>query len=223
VALPAVPSTIRVQWKGSQSVDLDIINRMYFQYSGSSPTAAQLNTMASTVATAWNSDMGSVTNSGYTLTEVIIEDLNSSTGAVGTATVSHGGPRGGNGSSLAQAMLVNFTLARRYRGGKPRIYLPPPASTDYNTPDAWTTGVITATTTAIQSFISGIIAAVWTGGGTLTQVNVSYYEGFTVFTGPTGRARNIPKLRTGGPQVDAITSSAANIKPANQRRRLGKR
>lgn len=222
-ALPPVPSTIRVQWKHTFTPDVDVLCRMYFQYSGTSPTDAELATMASSIVTAWGTDMKGVTNTSTTLTEVIIEDLNTSTGAIGTATASTAGTRGTWSGGITTCMLVNFTVARRYRGGKPRVYLPPMQSSDLTNAANWSGGATTAATSGIQSFIAAIIAAVWSGGGSLTQVNVSYYSGFTVFTGPTGRARNIPKLRTGGPQVDAVTSVTANGRVGSQRRRAGKR
>lgn len=222
-ALPSVPSTIRVQWKGSWGTDLDLISRMYFEYAGTSPTATQCATLASAIETAWASHMAGVTNNGFALTEVIVEDLNSSSGASGVWSGSTAGTNGSTNLATNTAMLINFTIARRYRGGKPRVYVAPPGGSSLASPTAWTTAVVTAETSAFQAFVTAIIAAVWTGGTSLEQVNVSYYSGFTVFTGPTGRARNISKLRTAGPQVDPITGIAANGRPANQRRRLGKR
>lgn len=222
-ALPAVPSTVRVQLKHTFGVDNDLMVRFYLQYSGSAPTAAQLNTFCTAIATAWNSDMAAQISSLVTLVEVIAEDLSSSTGATGSWSGTHSGTSGTTEIPLSTAMLVNFTIARRYRGGKPRMYWPPPNGGDLTSPSAWSTATITAWNTALGSFFTAAEAAVWTGGGTLSQVNVSYYSGFTAFKGPTGRYRNIATLRTGGPVVDAITSVTANGKPANQRRRLGKR
>lgn len=223
IALPAVPATIRVQLKWTFGVDLDVLCRFYVEYSGTAPTTAQLNTMATAVATAWNSDLAPQTCNQATLTEVILEDLTSSTSAVGSATVTHVGSNGNWSGTLASAMLINFLVSRRYRGGKPRMYHPPMASSSLTNPDQWGSTNLAAFQTGWNSFLTAVLAAVWTGGGSLAQVSVSYYDGFTVFTGPTGRARNIPKLRTGGPVIDTVGSAVANARPANQRRRLGKR
>ena len=52
------------------------------------------------------------------------------------------------------------------------------------------------------------------------QVNVSYYEGFEVVTDlRTGRSRDVPQLRPGGPAVDKITGFSINPKLGSQRRR----
>lgn len=54
----------------------------------------------------------------------------------------------------------------------------------------------------------------------INQVNVSYYEGFEVVTDPvTGRSRNVPQLRPGGPVVDKITGFSINPKLGSQRLR----
>ena len=223
MALPAVPSVVRVQLKFTFGVDLDVLSRFYVEYTGSAPTNAQMVTFATAVASAVNTDLSSQYCNQCTLTEVIAEDLTSSTGAVGSATVSYGGSNGSWGGTLSSALLINFLIQRRYRGGKPRIYFPPPSNSQLTNPDQWSSSFLTTFSTHWGSFMTAVLAAVWTGGGSLSQVSVSYYEGFTAFAGPTGRYRNIPKLRTGGPVIDAVSSTAINQRPANQRRRLGKR
>jgi hypothetical protein len=222
-ALPAVADTIRVQLKHTWGTDADLMVRFYVQYTGSAGTTALYNTFATAIATAWNTDFASNVNNATTLVEVIVEDLTSSSSPSGSWSGSHAGSGGGLETTLATAMLLNASIARRYRGGKPRMYWPAPGGSALVSPSAWQTATITAWNTAISSFMTAVFAAGWSGAGTLSGVNVSYYSGFTVFTGPTGRARNIPKLRTGGPVTDAITGWTANGKPANQRRRLGKR
>jgi hypothetical protein len=117
------------------------------------------------------------------------------------------------------ALLQNFTVARRYRGGKPRIYLPVGTSATLQNASTWTSGFVTSMNAAWASASTFIPAAAPSGTTITGQVSVSYYKDFTVFIGSTGRARNISTLRTGGPVIDSITAATVNAKPASQRRR----
>jgi hypothetical protein len=209
--------------KHTWGADNDLMCRFYISYSGVAGTTALYNTFAGAIAAAWNTDMASNINNATALVEVIVEDLSSSTSPSGSWSGSHSGSGGGLETTLATAMLSNMTISRRYRGGKPRMYWPPPGGSALVSPSGWQTATITAWNTALAAFFTAVLAAGWSGAGTLTQVNVSYYSGFTPFKGPSGRYRNIPNLRTGGPVTDTVTSNVANGKPANQRRRLGKR
>jgi hypothetical protein len=62
------------------------------------------------------------------------------------------------------------------------------------------------------------------GGCTITaQVIVSYYQGYNAPTTlPSGRVKQTPKLRVGGPVVDTVTGQNAAVKIASQRKRLGR-
>jgi hypothetical protein len=211
-----------VQLKHTLGADLDLLSRFYLSYSGSAPTAAELNSFCTSLAAAWVSDFKPMCTASCILVEIIAEDLSSSSGASGTWSGSDAGDRGGTTPTASVSALMNFTIARRYRGGKPRVYLPFGNTGDIASPQSWGGSFVTAMNTAWASFITAAVAAVWTGGGTLAQVNVSYYEGFEPFKGPSGRYRNIPTLR-GTPVVDVVSSVVCNSKIASQRRRLGKR
>lgn len=217
--LPAVPGVLRVQFKHSSSLDLDVLNRVFMQYTGTWPTSANLSTMAATVFTAWGTDLKALAPNAVTLEEVVIQDLTSSSAGVGLHTGSTAGTRGTSLIPAASSALVNLSVARRYRGGKPRVYLPYGVSADLNGTQNWTTAFQGALLTGWNAWIAAIIAAA-PGGTTITQqVNVSYYEGFTVVTNPvTGRARNVPTLRS-SPVVDAVVASAVSLVIASQRRR----
>lgn len=221
--LPPAGDVVRVQWKHTNAGNVDVMSRMYFAYTGSNPSATGLSSMASTIAGNWNTAMAPITGDPYTLTEIVIEDLSSLSGAVGTWTGSHAGTRGTQEMSLATATLVNFLLSRRYRGGKPRIYIPPGAGSDFTNEQQWSSTYVGLVQTAITAWIADIIAAGPSGTTISDQVNVSYYSGFTSVQNPvTKRYRNINTLRV-TPEVDVIQSVSVNSKPANQRRRLGKR
>lgn len=204
--------------------DADVLDRFYCTYSGDPPTVADLDAFCSSVAAQWNASLKPMAHPNVTLVEVLAQDLSSDTGAVGTASVSLAGDRSGGPLPAGVVSLVNFVVARRYRGGKPRIYLPYGTDTDVSTPQAWTAGFITALTAAWAAFITDSFAAVWTGGGPLEQVVVSYYLGSTATeTGVPGppaymRGHTHPTLRA-APVNYSITGFSVNPIPASQRRR----
>lgn len=199
--------------------DPNVISRFFVKYSGTAPTQAQLVTLCGSVITAWTNDLKSLANGECELTGVTIEDLSSSTAAVASVGAAVSGTLAGGNLSGGTALVVSYEISRRYRGGHPRGYWPFGSSTTLNDAQDWTTGYVTSATSGFQAFFAAVLAAVWTGGGTLTQVNVSYFSGFTVVTNPiTHRARNVPTLR-GTPVVDTVNSLIVRGHPGSQRRR----
>jgi hypothetical protein len=221
-ALPDVAQVVRIQLRHTLESDTDVLPRFYLNYAGSAPTDAQLNTFCTSIATAWNSDLSPFHGSEVTLTEVLAVDLSTATSAVGAAGVSHAGSRSGGPLPAGTAALLNFAISRRYRGGRPKMFMPAFTVTDILNAQSWATTAPGNLLTAWNSFMTAVLAAGWSGAGTLTQVNVSYYEGFTVYNPGGGkRAKNVPTPRA-TPVVDLIIATSVSIRPASQRRRLGK-
>lgn len=218
-ALPNVPGVIRVSLQHTLGQDLDALVRFYMAYTGTAPTSTQMGTFATSVSTAWGTNLKALACSTVKLVEVTAVDLTSPTAGIGAAAVSITGTRTTPVNSAQVCMLVNFKVSRRYRGGKPRAYLPYGNNADFTDPQTWGSTLVTAVNTGWAAFITALIAAP-PGTATLTgQVNVSYFDGFTVVTNPvTGRSRNVPTLRA-TPVVDSITSIAASARVATQRRR----
>jgi hypothetical protein len=219
--LPPAPSTIRVQLKHTLGSDTDVLDRFYATYAGGPPTVADLDTFCASVAAQWNASLKAMAHPDVTLTEVLAQDLSSDTGAVGTASVTLVGDRSGGPLPAEVVSLVNFVVARRYRGGKPRVYLPYGTDSDILDPQHWEAEFVTALTTAWSAFITDSFAAVWAGGGPLEQVVVSYYLGSTASESGSGmymRGHTHPTLRA-APINYSITGFSVNPIPASQRRR----
>ncbi len=195
-------------------------SRIFLSYSGTAPTNAQCSTFATAVATAWNSDLAALFNTGCVLTEVDVVDLSSTSAGTGTATVSHAGTRTGNALPLNSCLTLNYEIARRYRGGKPRGFWRMGVAGDQLTERTWDSTIISAAQTDFASFITAIAADGWTGAGTIAQVNVSYFFSFHTHTGTTGRVSNIPTFRVDGPITDPITAYLADVSLGTQRRRI---
>jgi hypothetical protein len=218
-ALPNVPGTLKVALSGITNSPLPWLSRFFVNYTGTAPTAAQLTTFNAAVNTAYGADLKSLAGNAITLTQVESIDLTSSTGAVAINTVSTAGTRGTDYLPTQVAHVVSYEIARRYRGGHPRGYWPFGIHTDITSPDDWNSSFLSASLTGFNAFFAAIVAAGWSGAGTLTHCNVSYYEGFTVVTSPTtGRARNIPTTRV-TPLIDTVTSIVPRASVGTQRRR----
>jgi hypothetical protein len=203
----------------TSGTDLDIVTRFYMAYTGTPPTAAQLNTFCSAVATAWDLDLAPVHTTEKTLVAVTAEDLTSATSAVGAATVSFAGTEAGTANPAGTAFLLNYHIARRYRGGKPRSYMPWLSQAALATPQTWATASLNFAVTSWNSFITAVRAAPWAGGTLTGQVNVSYYSGFTNYTGSTGRNKVRSTVRATVPTPDVIQTVSGNTRVASQRRR----
>jgi hypothetical protein len=193
-------------------------NRLFFTYSGSAPTAANCATLATDVATAWNTNMAPVTPAAWSLNEVDVLDIASHSGASGVWTGAHPGTRSGNALTANCAFNIEFGILRRYRGGKPRVFLPPGTITDLADQTHWSASYVTAVNTGWAAFIAAIEALSIGAIGTLSHVNLSYYSGFTNIINSSGRERAVPKYRDTA-LVDTITGYNPHNVVASQRKR----
>lgn len=217
--LPPVTGVVQVILGFNWGGDVTAQSRMFIKYTGTAPTAAQLNSFCTSVATGWNTNMPSLYSAGISLTSVRAIDLSSATAAIGSAAAASPGTRAGHAQANQVCANWIFQIARRYRGGKPKMFIPGGMSEDLTTGNLWTAAYISAFNTGFVAFQNAVLAAGWTGAGTLSAVNVSYFQGFTVVTNPvTHRARNVPTLRA-TPLVDAIITQGIEDTPAIQRRR----
>jgi hypothetical protein len=216
-ALPTIPNVLKVSLLWSISSDVDARTGLFFSYSGSAPNNAACSAFATAAFNAFGA-FGEDWDSDTSLIGTEVIDLSSHSGGVGL----HSGTVVGNLThpiSGASSVLVNYQIARRYRGGRPRSYLPWGDQTVIGNRQTWGGTFVAAVTTHVGDAFAGIIGQT-SGGTTISQhVNVSYYEGFTVETNPgTGRARNVPNLRS-SPLVDTIVGYSISTRIANQRRR----
>src|SRR5215469_2928976 len=123
-ALPNVPSTLKMILTWTVGSDTDVVCRAYYQYSGAAPTSAQLATLAGHLESNYATNLAPLADVDTTLTNTELIDLTSPTSGVGNFASSVVGTRSGGILSAQAAAMLNFKIARRYRGGKPRVYLP---------------------------------------------------------------------------------------------------
>lgn len=193
---------------------------LHWAYTGSVPTAAAANAIAASVRTSAVTQFLPRLTTDRTLQNVTVTDLSSSSGVVGLAAASSGGARPTPGISVNDALVVDYLIGRRYRGGKPRSYYPFGADADQLGGNQWTTAFVTEMNNAVTAFTAAVVGV--SSGGTIlsSPLSVSYYSGFTTYTGSGGRPKVRATLRP-TPLLDPITSHAVLKRIGSQRRRLG--
>jgi hypothetical protein len=219
-ALPAVADCLKVAMQFNVDGSIQGGTNFHLSYTSGPPSGTDLGTMASAVESEWSSNLKPRFPTEMALVGVTVTDIASSSGAVGTWTGSVAGTSGSGVVSSSACVVINHEISRRYRGGKPRNYMPGVTQSDLGSGNELAPTPQADWLAAWSGMVSGILGGSY-GSFTLQDiVSVSYYEGFTVVTNPiTGRSRNVPTLR-GTPLKDVIHASSVAKKLGSQRRRL---
>jgi len=116
---------------------------------------------------------------------------------------------------------VEFDIARRYRGGKPRMFVPPPSDGYIQDSSNWITTYVTDMNTYMTAFMAALEALSIGSMGTLAHVNCSFYHGKNTSTPPwRGPGYKYPPLYRSSVQVDTVVGYATKQKIGAQRRRI---
>jgi hypothetical protein len=215
--LPASPC-LRVRLDYTNTDTFLAGSRFFLSYSGASPTGGNCATLASDIATAWSANLAALMNGDWSLTEIDVLDIASDSGASGQWTGNNPGTASGDNLPAASAVNVEYGIARRYRGGKPRMFLPGPTSAQLHDVGHYSPGFLTDVATGVSGFFAAINALSIGAVGTLAHVNLSYYKGFTNITNSSGRERAVPTYRATA-LVDTINSYAPKAVIGSQKRR----
>lgn len=217
--LPAAPGVIKVTENFTIGADTSALNRFYIHYSGTAPTPTQLTTFAIGVDVSIGAFLTGRAASNVTWEQVVCEDLSSASGAIGSGGVGRAGTRAVHSIPAGSCFMEQFAISRRYRGGKPKIFLPFGGAEDLAVGLVWSGAAVTEFDGNWVSHITDVLTMGWPAAGTLEHVNVSYFSGFTVVTNPiTHRARNVPTVR-GAPVIDPVIGYLPENGVASQRRR----
>lgn len=217
--LPSVPNVMSSVITWAVDADTKAITRHYWSYTGSAPSAASCVSFAGGFVNLAATPYEPLCTTGVGMESCEVTDLSSPSGGQGAGGTPWIGTRTGAVLPPASSVVVSHQIARRYRGGKPRSYMPFGGGGDVMASGLWTAALVTAAQTAFGTWVTSQIGA--THGGTVVSalVNVSYYEGSHVVTNPdTGRAKNVPDRRA-VPIVDPIVASVARQVIGSQRRR----
>lgn len=194
-------------------------SRFFLSYSGSAPTGTNCTTLAGDIESAWAAHLASLAHPFWSLNEVDVLDIATDSGLSGQWTGATDGTRSGTSSATQVATNVEFGIARRYRGGKPRMYLPPGITADYSNDNQWLSEYISAVNTGVTAFFSAIEALSIGSMGTLQHVNLSYYKGFTNRTLPSGREKSFPTYRDTAQHDNVVGYSCKAVMGSQRRRR----
>lgn len=164
---PPVPNVAQVLLRGTTPGEL-WENVLHLQYSGPAPTASTLNAIAGTINTMWQGQIASLCPSPIVLTEVLVTDLGSTTGAQGVNTFVVTGTRGDDIMAANAAVLVSYPVSLRYRGGKPRSYLLVGGNADNQDGMNWHAAFVTEVKTKWTNFMNGTLGQ-GSGGTTFNQ------------------------------------------------------
>lgn len=216
--LPAVPKVVRVDHHFSGEADTNIQIREFFQYTGALSTA-DAQTWVHNIATAMALFTVNQMVAGCSLLLTELTDLSSNTAPQVIDTTSGTGTNGTVPLAEGTALVMRHKIARRYRGGHPRVYLPGQPANQLQSNGLWTPGSLSSNTSAYNTYIAAATANTNPVAiGTITHVAVSYFQHFTNVLFPSGRMHAVPTPRA-TPLVDLIISVQANPVPASQRRR----
>lgn len=207
-------------------VRLDYVNadgsfagsRFYLSYAGAAPTPGNCITLATDIASAWATDIGPIVSDDWALAEIDVLDIASLTGASGQWSGHNTGGESGTAVPSQCAINVEFGIARRYRGGKPRMFIPGASVGQLQDSAHWTTGFVSSVNTAVGAFFTAVEALSVGAVGALGHVNLSYYSGFKNITNSSGRERAVPQYRTAA-LLDTVESYNTKAIVGSQRRR----
>lgn len=218
---PLAPvNVVKLSISGQQNGSVDWGIREFFKYSGSAPSSGDLTAINTEAGSAWTADVAPIQGNTVTATLFVSQDLGSSTGIVVPSAGTITGSRGTPAVEAALAMNFSYGIARHYRGGHPRTYLPCGIDTDLSNPASWTTGFQTLAQTAWTNFLNAVAGTTGLSCGTLTHVNVPFYHGVYTTTPPwRGPGFKYPPKPNPTPVPDTIISVVAKLKVSSQKRR----
>jgi hypothetical protein len=203
--LPPVPGCVRVELLWTQN-GVPAANILHATYTGGAPSSDDCTALASAIDAAfWTDALKGYYSSFTVLAGVRVTDIATDTGASGEYSDGSAGTISDEGVGAQMCIMVNYSIARRYRGGHPRTYYPGLSNEYLESPQTWDVEGINAINSA-ASDMNGVLASATAGTTDLSgQVCVSYATG------------NAPRV---DPLVEAITGFVTNGQVKTQRRRL---
>jgi hypothetical protein len=195
-------------------------SRFYLQMATGGPTGANCTTLAGDIESAWASHLAPLITADWALTEVDVLDITTNTGASGYWTGSTAATRSGAAVPANCATNVEFNISQRYRGGKPRMYLPPGADADLLNTRQWGSSFVTAVNSGMGAFFTALEGLSIGSIGALSHVVLSYYHGWNTNTPPWRGPgyKYPPKYRTQAIPY-AVAGYACKAVVGSQRRR----
>lgn len=157
-ALPPVPGVYRCTATGHLA-GIPIATVFHLGYTGPPPTGQQALEVATGIGNSWSAHISPLQCSDVVMDTFTATDLSSETGADAVFEVTCTGSASGSPVPNQVQMVISKPLARRYRGGHPRTYLPGFPTADLASPTQWLSTASTNAANHWATFILGIISA----------------------------------------------------------------
>jgi hypothetical protein len=115
--------------------------------------------------------------------------------------------------------MINFNIAKRYKGGHPRVYLPPLPETSCTNGDTWNSTAIDPYKTAFDNWVDDVLAAL-VGAGVSSPLHVvpRYAYDYSY----DDKRHKVIKTRIGANGAPQVIGTLASSQVRTQRRRFGK-
>lgn len=186
-----------------------IINVMHVQNGGPGGpayTQSAIDQLATSLASLYTGNLMPLVNNNYAAVGVTCTDLSSDLGVVGVAPMTGTGTNSGSGTTNGTAVVISWKIARHYRGGHPRTYLPAPASANITNPTSFLGTYVTTVNNAATAFRTAVNAL--------------------IIASNTQRLCTVHRISGGAelpvPTVDVIIGNSVDTRIDTQRRRLGR-
>lgn len=200
--MPPVSGALKVQLHWSDENDVGAMTVFHLAYTGGPPSSANCASMAAAISADAAARFATLLHGDNTIGIATVTDLSSDLGGEGTGGIAISGSRSGDALSPATCVVVSKHVARHYRGGHPRSYLPLGTSTDLNS-GKWITGFTGPVKVAWDDFINDCKSD-GTGCVITDEISVSYI------------LHGAPRVT---PQKDTIISTTVPTLIGSQRRR----
>jgi len=204
-ALPNVPNVLKIELLWTQA-GIPCANVLHCSYSGDAPSASDCTSIGGGIAEAfWVVGLYEGYPTSTELVGVRVTDLTTSSSATGEFPVSTSGTYEGGELPAQAAVLVNYQILRRYRGGHPRTYYPPPNQSLLSGPSEWGSTILTELNGQVESLFEYLSTTTVDATELTGQVCVSYMDA------------RVPRV---DPLVEPIVGYVVSPIMATQRRRI---
>jgi len=203
---------------GKDQTGNDWGSRFYLSYSGSAPSGADCTTLAGDIMSALGGQLQPLLSFQSSVQETDVLDIATRSGFSGQSVAFFAGTRSGTSLPAQVTANVEYGIARRYRGGKPRGYWPLGMDGDMLNVMSWDPTFVTDVNAAFVAGFAAIEALSIGAMGTLQHVNLSYYFGYQNIENPGKRAYNEPMYRATALH-DNIVGYSCKAELSSQRRR----
>lgn len=206
MALPDVPGVLKTRLIFDVGASLNAHSHVFWHTTGTGVSSGDLTDLANQVAFQWDAHMSAQVPNTTHLREVEAIDLGHPGTVAGLWAGDHPGSYPTAGQAAEVCVVISLKIARRYRGGKPRVYLPMGVTAQMNNPTSWQSTFVSAVDAAWGAFTHGVIIGA-PNASVDDVVSVSYYN---------------DKAPRATPVVDHVLTHSTSATPGSQRRRMNR-